>query len=204
MILQGEHVSLRPLTRRDLDEVEAWTPFTHPLDLDWNRYPWHSLGKDLWHELQSIDPASERYAVLDGQGRVIGVIGLVSVGDALAPTLSIFLGADYVGRGLGSDALRTLLRHLFLTRRLRAVRLDVAATNARALRAYEKCGFRVTRHYYRPVEEWQSLAFLDEPRYQHLRSFYRQEGGRTYALFYRMEVSADDWLRREHDPPLSG
>jgi len=106
-----------------------------------------------------------------------------------------------VGKGLGTDALRTLLRHLFLSRHLRAVRLDVAATNARARRAYEKCGFGVTRHHYRPVEEGQSLAFLDEPRHAHLRSFYRQEDGRTYTLFYRMEVSADDWLRRERNRP---
>jgi len=201
MTLQGKRVSLRPLTRQDLDEVESWTPFTHPLDLAWNRYPWHRLGKDLWYEIQSIDPATERYAVLDGQGRVIGVIGLVLTDDSLTPTLSIFLGADYVGQGLGPDALRTLLRHVFLTRRLRAVRLDVAATNARARRAYEKCGFHVTRQHYRPVEEWESLAFLDEPRYQHLRSFYRQEDGRTYTLFHRMEVTAEDWVRRERNLP---
>lgn len=202
MALQGERVSLRPLTRRDLDEVEAWTPFTQPLDLAWNRFPWHRLGKDLWHELQSTDPAVERYAVLDGRGRVIGIVGVVDVDESVTSTVSIFLGADYVGQGLGSDALRTLLRHAFLTRHLQAVRLDVAATNSRARRAYKKCGFRVTGRRYRPVEEGQSLAFLAEPRYRHLRSFYREEAGRTYVLFYNMEIGAEDWLAREHERNL--
>lgn len=198
MILQGERVSLRPLTRQDLDEVEAWTPFTHPLDLAWNRFPWHRMGKDLWLELESTDPTAERFAVLNRQEQVIGIVGLINVDAGQTPTLSIFLGADFVGQGLGSDALRTVLRHVFVARGVRAVCLSVAATNTRACRAYEKCGFRVTGRRYRPVEEWQSLAFLDEPRYRHLRSFYRQEAGRTYALFYNMEISAEEWLAHEH------
>lgn len=194
MALRGERVSLRPLTRPDLDEVEAWTPYGEPPELDWNRLPWHRLGKDLWHELQSTDPAVERYAVLDLQGRVIGVIGLVDVDGGLSPMLSIFLGADYVGQGLGSDALRTLLRYAFRERRFRAVRLDVAASNGRARRAYEKCGFRPVGRRYRPVEEGETLAYLRQARYRHLRPFYRVEDGRTYALFYHMQLDVEDWV----------
>ena len=74
------------------------------------------------------------------------------------------------------------------------MRLDVAAENARARRAYEKCGFRSTGQRYRPVEDPETLAYLHEPRYRHLRPFYRVEGGRTYALFYRMQLDVEDWV----------
>ncbi len=195
MALQGERVNLRPLTRADLDEIEGWTPFEDPLHLAWNRFPWHRLGKDLWHELESLDPAVERYAIVDLQGRVIGVVGLVDVDGGAPPLLSIFLGSDFVGRGLGTDALRTLLSHAFGERGFGAVRLHVAATNLRALRAYEKCGFRVVSKRYRPVEEGQSLAFLDDARNRGLRSFFREEDGRTYVLYYSMEARAGDWSR---------
>lgn len=194
MAMRGERVSLRNLTRADLDEVEAWTPFHEPPELAWNRLPWHRLGKDLWHQLQSTDAAIERYAVLDGEERVIGVIGLVDVDENRSPVLSIFLGADYVGQGLGLDALRILLDYAFRERRLRAVRLDVAAVNRRARRAYEKCGFRPTGWRYRPLAEGESLAYLSEPRYRHLRPFYREEGERTYTLFYRMQLDAESWI----------
>lgn len=193
MVLQGERVLLRPLTRGDLDEVEAWTPFTDPLYLAWNTYPWHRMGKDLWYELEATDPAVERYAIVDREGRVIGVLGLVDVDGTRSPVLSIFLGAEFSGQGLGTDALRTLLRHVFQERGQAAVRLQVAATNGRARRAYEKCGFHVTGERYRPPESGDPLAYLGDPRYQHLRRYVRQEGERTYLLFYDMQITAAEW-----------
>lgn len=193
MGLQGERVALRPLTRPDLDEIEAWAPFTDPLYRDWNRYPWHRLGKDLWLDLESLDPAAERYAIVDSQRRVIGVVGLVDVDGAHRPLLSVFLGSHYCDQGLGTEALRVLIRHAFVERGLAAIRLSVAATNARARRAYEKCGFHVTRRSYRPVAEDESLAFLDEARYRGLRRYLRQEDGCTYLLFYEMEIGAAAW-----------
>jgi RimJ/RimL family protein N-acetyltransferase len=186
-------VQLRPLTRADLDEIEAWPPHTDPLYVDWNRFPWRRLGKDLWHEIEATDPTLVRYAIVDHRNAVIGVIGLVDAGRGRSPSLSIFLGAEYCGRGLGTDALRTLLRHAFEECRYAAVRLQVAATNARARRAYERCGFRLAGTRYRPVEPEESLAFLDDPRYHHLRPCFRQADGRTFALFYDMEIRAEDW-----------
>jgi len=200
MGLQGERVSLRPLTRNDLDEVEAWAPYTDPLYLAWNRFPWQQLGKDLWHELQEADPAVERYAIVDRQGRVIGVVGLVSGDEGRPALLSIFMGADFVGQGLGSEALRILLGHAFQDLDLECVRLYVAATNARARRAYEKNGFRVVGSCYRPVGRDESLAFLEEARYRSLRPFFRQEDGRTYVLFYRMEIHAPEWRALQSRP----
>ena len=195
MGLQGKRVSLRPLIRDDLDEVEAWAPYTDPLYVDWNRFPWHRLGKDLWHELQTTDRAVERYAIVDPAGRVIGVLGLI-LDEGQTPLLSIFLGAEYVNRGLGTDALETLLQHVFTERGFKAVCLDVAASNRRARHTYEKCGFRLVDARYRPMEEHESLAFLSEPHYRELRSYYRRRHGRTYALYFRMVIRAEDWQAR--------
>ncbi len=195
MGLQGKRVSLRPLTRDDLDAIEAWAPYTDSLYAAWNRFPWHRLGKDLWHELEATDQAVERYAIVDDSGRVVGVLGLI-LDEAQAPLLSIFLGAEYVNRGLGTDALETLLQHAFTERGFQAVHLDVAASNRRARHVYEKCGFRVVDARYRPVEEGESLAFLAEPRYRDLHACYRRRHGRTYALYFRMIVRAEDWEAR--------
>ena len=193
MILQGERVSLRALARADLDQVEAWTPYTDPLYVAWNEFPWHRMGKDLWYALESIDPAVERFAIVDRQARVIGLAALVSVDGGPCPVLSIFLGSAYVNQGLGSDAVRTLLGYAFQERKCTAVRLEVAATNARARRAYDKCGFRIVGSRYRPASDDRSLDCLDDERYRHLRRFCRQENGRTCVLFYVMEIRVRDW-----------
>ncbi len=190
MLLHGERVSLRPLDRADLDRVEAWTPFTNPLFAPWNRFPWQGLGKDIWHALESTDPALLRLAILNEPGQVIGIIGLLGVGEGGSPLLSIFMGADFVGQGLGTDALRTLLRYLFTERRCASLRLSVAATNPRARRAYEHCGFRITGRRFRPIEEDDALPLLNDPRYRHLRTYFRRRNGLLYLLHYDMEVRA--------------
>ena len=195
--MQGERVTLRPLTRDDLDEVEAWAPHTDPLFLAFNRYPWQRMGKDLWLAVAAADASIERYAIVDDQARVVGVLGLIDVAENGSPMLSIFLGADYVGRGLGSDAVRTLLCYAFGERHFRSVRLYVAAANPRARAVYEKCGFHVTGRHYRP-DDTLSPSLLKEPRYREIRRYHRRRNGRSYWLYYEMEVEAGRW--REGKP----
>lgn len=48
---------------------------------------------------------------------------------------------EFRGKGYGSDALRVLLRFGFQELNLHRVSLDAVATNAQAVRSYEKCGF---------------------------------------------------------------
>jgi RimJ/RimL family protein N-acetyltransferase len=57
--------------------------------------------------------------------------------------LGIALGEKgYWGQGYGRDAVRTLLRHAFHTLNLHRVELQVFAFNPRAIRCYERAGFR--------------------------------------------------------------
>jgi RimJ/RimL family protein N-acetyltransferase len=50
---------------------------------------------------------------------------------------------DYWSKGYGSDALRTLVRYGFLELNLHRVSLGVFEYNARAIKAYEKVGFKM-------------------------------------------------------------
>lgn len=55
------------------------------------------------------------------------------------------------GRGLGSDALAAVLRHGFADLALERIHLEVLCSNARAIRLYERHGFRhegVRRNHY--------------------------------------------------------
>jgi aminoglycoside 6'-N-acetyltransferase len=79
--------------------------------------------------------------------------------------LDVFLGAPYQGRGLGTDAVRTLARHLVRDRGHHRLVIDPAADNERAIRCYEKVGFRrvgVMREYWRdPDGVWRDGVLLD-------------------------------------------
>ncbi|HEY1469479.1 MAG TPA: GNAT family N-acetyltransferase, partial [Candidatus Acidoferrum sp.] len=62
-------------------------------------------------------------------------------------------------RGLGTRSISLLLRHLFQTKRARKVILDPHVTNLRAIRCYEKCGFRKVKIL--PAHEKHEGAFRD-------------------------------------------
>ena len=66
--------------------------------------------------------------------------------------IDIFVATAFQDRGLGPDAVRTLARHLFEVRGHHRLTIDPAAANARAIRAYERVGFKpvgVMRQYER-------------------------------------------------------
>jgi RimJ/RimL family protein N-acetyltransferase len=73
------------------------------------------------------------------------LIGRITLRDIQASTaqLGIYLHPSYVGQGYGTAALRLFLPSIFEAGELAAIRLDVAVDNRRAIRCYEKCGFRV-------------------------------------------------------------
>jgi aminoglycoside 6'-N-acetyltransferase len=56
--------------------------------------------------------------------------------------VDIFLGPDAQGRGLGSEAMRAVVRHLIEDRGHHRITLSTAVDNARAIHVYEKVGFR--------------------------------------------------------------
>ena len=88
------------------------------------------------------DPDATRWSILlDGR-----IAGLIQFGEEPEPDyrhawIDIFVDPRLHSRGIGSDALRTLSRHLFAERGHHRITLDPAADNAAAIRCYEKAGF---------------------------------------------------------------
>ncbi len=80
--------------------------------------------------------------------RLIGLIGLYTI---FWPHRDAFMGInigerEYWGKGYGTDALRVLLRYAFDELNLQRVSLSFLEGNERAMRSYEKCGFRHEGH----------------------------------------------------------
>jgi aminoglycoside 6'-N-acetyltransferase len=102
------------------------------------------------------------------------LIGLIQYSEENEPDyrhagIDIFLHPAWHGRGLGSDAVRTLARCLFEERRHHRITIDPAAHNQQAIRAYQRVGFRtvgVMRRYERgPDGSWHDgllMALLPE------------------------------------------
>jgi RimJ/RimL family protein N-acetyltransferase len=75
--------------------------------------------------------------------RAVGICGLEGI-DARARTagFGIWIGKPYWDRGYGTDATRATCRFGFRYMNLQRISLCVYETNPRAIRAYEKVGFK--------------------------------------------------------------
>lgn len=87
------------------------------------------------------------------------------VPDYRSAGLDIAVDPRWHGRGVGLDAIRTLARHLIEDRGHHRLTIDPAATNARAIAAYAKVGFRpvgTLRCYERgPDGNWHDGLLMD-------------------------------------------
>lgn len=95
----------------------------------------------------------------DEHDRLIGFYYFEQRDDALF--FGLGLRPDLTGRGFGLEFLRRGLefgRNRIVTRR---VILDVAAFNERAIKVYERAGFRETSRHMRTFERWGDVEFVD-------------------------------------------
>jgi len=101
------------------------------------------------------EPESTRLTIeVDG-----AVGGLIQFSEELDPkyrhaSIDLFLDPALHGKGLGTEALRRVVRHLIDDRGHHRITIDPAASHAAAIRTYEKVGFRpvgVMRRYERDV-----------------------------------------------------
>jgi RimJ/RimL family protein N-acetyltransferase len=62
--------------------------------------------------------------------------------------LDIIIAEDrYKNKGYGTDALQTLSKYLFLVMAIQKCWIDVVSKNPRAIRAYQKAGFNITKTF---------------------------------------------------------
>jgi aminoglycoside 6'-N-acetyltransferase len=100
-------------------------------------------------------------------GELVGLIEYIEEDDPMYrhAGIDIFLSEHVHGQGLGTDAVRTLARHLIHDRGHHRLTIDPAADNAAAIRAYEKVGFKpvgIMRRYERlPGGDWHDGLLMD-------------------------------------------
>lgn len=131
-VLHGRLVTLRPAEAADAPTLLAI--LDQPDVAEW--WPRHE-----WERLDESDAVTFAI-VLDG-----AVVGCIQYDEETDPdyfsvAVDIFLSSAVHGRGVGSDAMRTLIAWLIDVRGHHRLTVDPAALNARAIHVYEKLGFR--------------------------------------------------------------
>jgi aminoglycoside 6'-N-acetyltransferase len=116
---------------------------------------------------EDLDDADTQIFVIEHEGQVVGAIqwSAENEPDYRHASIDIYLDPAVHGRGLCTDAVRTLARHLMDDLGHHRLVIDPAADNAAAIRCYGKVGFRpvgVMRNYERgPDGSWHDGLLMD-------------------------------------------
>ena len=158
--LQGERILLRPL--EPADRAAMTRILAEPEVARWWIHEGLEIAVDgLFDEEDEVRLAIE----VDGQ-----VAGMIQFSEELTPDyrhagIDIFVATDFQGRGIGPEAIRLVAHHLFEDRGHHRLIIDPAAANKRAIRAYEKVGFRrvgIMRQYERSIDgTWHDGVLMD-------------------------------------------
>ena len=158
--LESPRLTLRPVEPHDIAPLAAI--INEPAVAEW----WGD--RDTAYVQDEIVGDTETIVwAIEAAGAVVGLVQAWEEKDAdyRHAGIDLFLAANAQGRGLGVEAVRLVARHLIDERGHHRITIDPAAANTRAIRAYEKVGFRpvgVMRQYERgPDGTWRDGLLMD-------------------------------------------
>lgn len=159
--LHGARVVLRPTVPTDIPRLAA-------IRAKPEVYARWRGGEDLVSAvIEDLSEADTETLAVVYEGAVVGMIqwSAETEPDYRHASIDIYLDPAVHSRGLGTDAVRTLARHLVTGHGHHRIVIDPATDNIAAIRAYEKAGFRpvgVMRRYERgPDGSWHDSLLMD-------------------------------------------
>ena len=195
MVLQNDHMAIRTWTFHDDELLDEWPPYNDPTEPLWNLPRQVAYGGDQWGQFFEGSGMRRTWAVEDRSGSLIGRISLRDIDNHQAHArLGITFGAPYIGRGLGTEALRMFLDYYFTDLGFQVMLLDVAAPNQRAVRAYERLGFSHVGGDWRQADSRFDRRILDDARYAQIHRFFRQGQRGLYVEFFEMRLLKEEWF----------
>lgn len=147
-MLQGKVIGLRAYQHEDLEKARSI--YNDPEVSQYLRpgipYPLKVEDEEKWYESQNpFGNGPYAFAIERlSDGEYIGSCGIDTVDwKNSRASVGIFLGKEYWGRGMGTETITLLLDFCFSEMNLHKVYLYVFSFNERAIKCYEKVGFKL-------------------------------------------------------------
>lgn len=144
---EGELIRLRAYKKEEINQILEYVNdpeikrFTTPMV----PYPFTYEDEEKWLNSNSALNHTYSFAIESlNEGKYVGGCGINIVDWKNSnATLGIFIGdKNYWSKGFGTDAMTVLIKFVFYQMNIRKVKLSVYAFNERAIKCYEKCGFK--------------------------------------------------------------
>lgn len=144
----GELVRLREYKREDIKLAQEYVNDPEVKRLLHPGIPYLYTFEDEQKWFDSLSATNDEYSfaieTLE-DNKYIGGCGINKINwkNSVAE-VGIFIGdKDKWGKGYGTDAMRILIKFIFEQMNINKIKLNVFSFNQRAIKSYEKCGFKI-------------------------------------------------------------
>lgn len=140
-MITGEKIILRGIKKEDANDIYEWVNIEDNRKFTGTQYPVSEYEHEKWINAVITAGDTKLFLVSDREnGNKLGTIGLKHF-DFTNRNVELFINLGISG-GYGSDAVRTLTEYCFRHLNYHRVYLFVYESNKRAIRCYEKAGYK--------------------------------------------------------------
>ncbi len=142
--LLGDRIYLSPRNSEDVELFTEWLNDFETTDYIGRSGLLTTIASEKKYLEENFSPEATFVIVTIKDNKMIGTISLENIDNInRTATLGIFIGdKNYRNKGYGTEAIKLLLEYGFRYMNLYNIKLDLMEFNIRALKCYEKCGFR--------------------------------------------------------------
>jgi UDP-4-amino-4,6-dideoxy-N-acetyl-beta-L-altrosamine N-acetyltransferase len=144
-MIDGKNIVIRAINQNDSSLILNWVNQPEIKYLIGTIYPVSDIEHEKWFQSRLLDKNNKMFGIqTKNNEQLVGIVGLTNL-DFINRNceLYIYIGEkDYWGKGLGSEATSLIVKFAFEELCLHRVYLSVFSYNTRAIKAYEKVGFK--------------------------------------------------------------
>lgn len=184
--------------------MRSWGTHDTILLGDYN-FPYES-DKEIkkWFKYKTFTIRNKYFGVYNEEGILVGYLGIKNKKFLRRSSfLGIVFDPDHLNKGYGTESMEAFLPVYFGEMKMKVLYLEVAEFNKRALRVYEKLGFRPIEYYLDmfPVED----VDKSHPEIIAEESCFVFKGERIYNYIYKMKLTKDKYISlKEGNRQLKG
>lgn len=142
--LVGENIYLSPRNSEDVEIFTQWLNDFETTDYLGRSGLLTTIDSERKYLAENSNPEATFVIVTLENDKMIGTVSLENINTInRTATLGIFIGdKEYRNKGLGTEAIQLILEYGFRYLNLHNIKLDLMEFNERALKCYQKCGFK--------------------------------------------------------------
>lgn len=194
MAIKGNRIKIRRLKVEDVYLMKSWGQHENPLLEDYNFPDIKDREIRVWYSFKTNNLRNKYYGIWNEDNKLIGYMGIKNMRRILREsTLGIVLDPNHINKGYGTEILTTFLDYYFTEMKMRRMILEVAEFNKRAIRVYEKLGFKVIGYYL--DEFFDNRLDLSNFYYLEEKSSFVIKDKKIYNYIYKMVIDKKSFYK---------